>query len=186
MSEIQQHFLSALSQTEEEVSFNVVLSFRFQQQCVRNDTDLPGIGEAMQWQELEPNEYLYFTHGQYANRDKNLTPRPGLALEHIVKELDRKPTTRRALFSLLHTGDIVDTGDKPIPSLVLSPGRYVVAGTGGSDMARAFCDSVTTVPQISFGESRYTVSPNLVFPGNLGDSRPSYFGPNFLLMESDQ
>jgi hypothetical protein len=71
MSEIQQHFLSALSQTEGDVSFNVVLSFRFRQQCVRNDADLPRIGEARQWQELEPNEFLYFTHGQYANRDKS-------------------------------------------------------------------------------------------------------------------
>jgi hypothetical protein len=119
MSEIQQHFLSALSQTEGDVSFNVVLSFRFRQQCVRNDADLPRIGEARQWQELEPNEFLYFTHGQYANRDKSLTPHRDLSLDHIAKELGRKPTTRRALFSLLHTGDIVDTGDKPIPSLVL-------------------------------------------------------------------
>lgn len=74
---------------------------------------------------------------------------------------------------------------RSIPLLVLSPGRYVVAGTGGSDVARAFCDSVTTVPQISFVESRYAYTTNLVFPGNLGDSRPSYFGPNLLLMEGN-
>jgi hypothetical protein len=119
LSEIQQHFLAAVPRDSGDVSFNLALSFRFRHHIIRDDSDLPRLAEAQEWQALQPNKFLYFTHGQYANRDSHLAAHQSFALDHIVRELKRKPTSRRALFSLLHTGDIVDTGDKPIPSLVL-------------------------------------------------------------------
>ncbi len=60
------------------------------------------------WSSEEPPNNLYFSHGQY---------RVG-GLEHIATELKRKPTSNRALYSLLNQELISGSGDHPIPSFV--------------------------------------------------------------------
>lgn len=51
---------------------------------------------------------LYFNHGEFING----------GMDHILTELERKPTSNRAFYSLVSTKEINDSGDKPIPSFL--------------------------------------------------------------------
>jgi len=64
--------------------------------------------EAAQWRESKPAEDMYFSHGQYY----------GDGIKHIIRELKNKPTSNRALYSLLAQSDISKSGDTPIPSFL--------------------------------------------------------------------
>lgn len=64
--------------------------------------------EATQWRQAIPAADMYFTHAQYY----------GDGIQHIVDELKHKPTSNRALYSLLAQKDISKSGDDPIPSFL--------------------------------------------------------------------
>lgn len=70
---------------------------------------MPDVAEqAEQWRNPVPAADMYFSHGQYC----------GDGLQHIIDELTHKPTSNRALYSLLAQKDISGSGDKPIPSFL--------------------------------------------------------------------
>ena len=52
---------------------------------------------------------LHINHGSYI----------GDGLEHIIDELKNKPSSNRALFSLISQKDISKSGDNPIPSFMI-------------------------------------------------------------------
>ena len=52
---------------------------------------------------------LYINHGQYVKDGMN----------HIINELKNKPSSNRALYSLISQNDISSSGDKPIPSFLI-------------------------------------------------------------------
>ncbi len=64
--------------------------------------------EAKQWRDPEPAADMYFSHGKYY----------GDGRKHIIAELKHKPTSNRALYSLLAQKDISKSGDSPIPSFL--------------------------------------------------------------------
>lgn len=64
--------------------------------------------EAMQWRHEAPAPDMYFSHGQYYRN----------GVQHIIEELKHKPTSNRALYSLLAQHDISESGDDPIPSFL--------------------------------------------------------------------
>jgi len=64
--------------------------------------------EAAQWRQAIPAADMYFTHAEYY----------GDGIQHIVDELRHKPTSNRALYSLLAQKDISKSGDDPIPSFL--------------------------------------------------------------------
>lgn len=64
--------------------------------------------EAAQWRQAIPAADMYFTHAEYY----------GDGIQHIVDELKHKPTSNRALYSLLAQTDISKSGDDPIPSFL--------------------------------------------------------------------
>lgn len=64
--------------------------------------------EAAQWRQKDPAPDMYFSHGQYY----------GDGIQHIIDELKHKPTSNRALYSLLAQKDISGSGDDPIPSFL--------------------------------------------------------------------
>ena len=64
--------------------------------------------EASQWRQKEPASDMYFSHGQYY----------GDGVKHIIDELRIKPTSNRALYSLLAQREISGSGDDPIPSFM--------------------------------------------------------------------
>ncbi|WP_323955553.1 hypothetical protein [Aeromonas caviae] len=64
---------------------------------------------ARQWSAEQCPENLYFNHGQYrVNGVKN-----------IINELQIKPSSNRAIYSLIDQKTIMDSGDNPIPSFML-------------------------------------------------------------------
>lgn len=69
-------------------------------------TDVSAV--AAQWRQPNPEPDMYFTHAQYY----------GDGIQHIVAELKDKPTSNRALYSLLAQKDISNSGDNPIPSFL--------------------------------------------------------------------
>ncbi len=83
------------------------------------DLDIPAIDlecmrmvnvydEAAQWRHKEPAPDMYFSHAQYY----------GDGIQDIIKELKVKPTSNRALYSLLAQHNISGSGDDPIPSFL--------------------------------------------------------------------
>jgi hypothetical protein len=64
--------------------------------------------EAAQWRQKSPSDDMYFSHGQYY----------GDGIQHIIEELRLKPTSNRALYSLLAQRDISGKCDDPIPSFL--------------------------------------------------------------------
>lgn len=64
--------------------------------------------EAAQWRQRTPAPDMYFSHGEYYED----------GIQHIIDELKLKPTSNRALYSLLAQRDITGSGDDPIPSFL--------------------------------------------------------------------
>jgi hypothetical protein len=64
--------------------------------------------EAAQWRQKDPARDMYFSHGEYY----------GDGIQHIIEELKLKPTSNRALYSLLAQCHISGSGDDPIPSFL--------------------------------------------------------------------
>lgn len=81
-------------------------------QCKPSDLAELAIGdvaqEAAEWRAEQPAPGMYFTHRQFY-RD---------GVQHIIDELKAKPTSNRALYSLLSQSEISGSFDKPIPSFL--------------------------------------------------------------------
>ncbi|MBU3201560.1 metallophosphoesterase [Clostridium estertheticum] len=74
-------------------------------------TFLPDIEIAKQWQALELPETLYYNHGQYMQKD-------GIdGIKHIIKELQSKATSSRAIIPLIDIKNVIGSGDNFLPSL---------------------------------------------------------------------
>jgi hypothetical protein len=71
-------------------------------------TDVADI--ATLWRKNPCPDQLYFSHGQYLGPD---------GLNNLIAELKLKPSSNRALYSLISQHDIVNSGDAPIPSFMV-------------------------------------------------------------------
>lgn len=65
--------------------------------------------EAKMWAAGSCPEELYINHGSYIQD----------GMKHIIEELKHKPSSNRALFSLISQHHILNSGDDPIPSFML-------------------------------------------------------------------
>lgn len=65
--------------------------------------------EAKMWAADSCPEEFYINHGSYIQG----------GMKHIINELKNKPSSNRALFSLISQDHILNSGDKPIPSFML-------------------------------------------------------------------
>ncbi len=63
---------------------------------------------ARQWRSVSPPDNFYFSHAQYY--------KDGIA--HIIRELKKKPSSNRALYSLMNQENISESDDLPIPSFL--------------------------------------------------------------------
>jgi len=64
---------------------------------------------AQKWREPEVPDSLIINHGKYI----------GKGIEHIIKELHDKPSSNRALYSLISQKHIIGSEDNPIPSFMI-------------------------------------------------------------------
>lgn len=89
--------------------FNWVLKFECAAQELRN-LEISNVRAAAEgWRSETPPPDYYFSHAQYY--------KDGVA--HIINELTKKPTSNRALYSLISQDDIRDSHDGPIPSFMI-------------------------------------------------------------------
>lgn len=99
----------AVKEFEAGPKFNWTLSFG----CDAHDLpllELTDVSETAEgWRSVVPPANFYFTHAQYYTD----------GIRHIIKELREKPTSNRALYSLIAQADIRTSGDKPIPSFMV-------------------------------------------------------------------
>jgi len=64
---------------------------------------------AQKWREPQCPKELYINHGSYF----------GDGVQHIIRELRTKPTSNRALYSLIAQDEISNSNDDPIPSFLV-------------------------------------------------------------------
>jgi hypothetical protein len=93
---------------------NYTLSFsetyQFPVELLREPQLLDVVDKARAWQSTVRPPSLYFSHGEYIG-DRGP--------EHVAAELIKKHNSNRALISLISQKDIIDSGDRPIPSFLI-------------------------------------------------------------------
>lgn len=98
----------AVKELESGPKYNWVLHFACDAKDLKTLEITDAREEAAKWRsEICPRE-LYFTHAQFYTD----------GVKYIITELIKKPTSNRALYSLINQGDIRNSGDDPIPSFM--------------------------------------------------------------------
>lgn len=101
---------NALARIEaDDYKINFLLSYELNANELIQNSLLDVQEKAQQWAADECPENLYFNHGQY---------KVG-GVENIINELKEKPSSNRALYSLIDQKTIMDSGDNPIPSFMI-------------------------------------------------------------------
>jgi hypothetical protein len=98
---------------------NLILTCSISVTNLKNNSMLDVCSEAEKWMERKCPNDLHINHGEYV--------KDGMA--HIIQELTTKPSSNRALYSLISQKDISSSGDKPIPSFMIFQTKIV-----GSDL----------------------------------------------------
>lgn len=90
-------------------SFNLCMAYEFEVGLVTGDGLRDCTEEAELWRSDEVPDQLHINHGSYVIG----------GMSHLVDELKRKPTSNRALLSLLSQKNVNESGDEPIPSFMV-------------------------------------------------------------------
>ena len=98
----------ATKEFESGPKFNWVLRFDCAAQDLRNLEITDVREDAAGWRSRVPPKNFYFTHAQFYTD----------GIQHIIDELLIKPTSNRALYSLISQEHIRKKGDAPIPSFM--------------------------------------------------------------------
>lgn len=88
---------------------NLLLAYELPTQAIVEHPLLDVQETAKQWAADVCPDNLYFNHGQY---------KVG-GVDNIINELKEKPSSNRAIYSLIDQSTIMDSGDKPIPSFMI-------------------------------------------------------------------
>lgn len=89
---------------------NFCMKARFPVRLLAEPELLDVAAKAELWQQtIRPRE-LFFSHGEYLGDQ---------AIQHIANELKAKPSSNRALASLIRVDDIQNSGDTPLPSFLI-------------------------------------------------------------------
>lgn len=89
--------------------FNKCLAYEFEVK-VLSTGKLPDVTEdAKKWADETCPDSLHFNHGSYIKG----------GMDHLIDELKAKPSSNRALLSLISQKDVSGSGDKPIPSFMV-------------------------------------------------------------------
>jgi hypothetical protein len=94
------------------VVHNLLLAYEFDIGVTQSQFVNLHEAEASAWQSASPPPNLPFSHGQYFKGDDGM--------RHVIRELKSKSASRRALVSLVGMDDVLDTGDKAIPSFMIA------------------------------------------------------------------
>ena len=89
---------------------NFSLKVMFPIEMIRKPQLLDVIELAKNFQAVEKPETLYINHGKFIGEH---------GIDHIINELSNKNNGNRALMSLINQKNILDTGDRAIPSFMI-------------------------------------------------------------------
>ncbi|MCD5325950.1 MULTISPECIES: hypothetical protein [Pontibacillus] len=89
---------------------NFSLKVQFDINLINKPQLLDVATEAEDWQNPKQPEHLHINHGEYITEK---------GVRYIIEELKRKSHSNRALMSLINQGDIIESGDNPIPSFMV-------------------------------------------------------------------
>ncbi|WP_241006683.1 hypothetical protein [Serratia liquefaciens] len=92
----------------DEYKINLILSYEISTASLIENVLSDVHQLAKQWSADECPQNLYFNHGQY---------KVG-GVDNIISELKEKPSSNRALYSLINQETIMNSGDNPIPSFL--------------------------------------------------------------------
>lgn len=98
----------AVKELESGPQFNWILNFDCDAQDLHKLEITDVVETAKGWRSEVPPPEFYFTHAQYYTD----------GIKHIINELKEKPTSNRALYSLIAQDHIRNSGDTPIPSFM--------------------------------------------------------------------
>ncbi|CAD6562651.1 hypothetical protein ACFQ3P_38550 [Paraburkholderia sabiae] len=89
--------------------FNFIIAAELSREAIENAplADVTDIAE--KWRQPNVPDDLIINHGSYFQ----------YAIAFLTDELRQKPTSNRALYSLINTKDISESGDRPIPSFLI-------------------------------------------------------------------
>jgi len=89
--------------------FNNYLAYEFDIKTVKNSELADVSDDAKNWADDICPDSLHFNHGSYLKG----------GMKHLTDELNNKPSSNRALLSLISQKDVSGSGDKPIPSFMV-------------------------------------------------------------------
>lgn len=92
-----------------ERNLNFIFSAEITARSLRKDGIASVTEKAEQWRNKIKPDDLVINHGSYMQD----------GLDHIIEELIRKPSSNRALYSLINQKDISGSGDNAIPSFMI-------------------------------------------------------------------
>ncbi len=103
-----------LKMFEENTSiYNFCYNFEISLSNLKKDKSFPAQEmTAKHWLNETPPRNFFFNHGEHIHKFGGL--------EHVNSELKNKPSSNRALFTLLSQKEISNSGDFPIPSFLLA------------------------------------------------------------------
>ncbi|WP_417228253.1 hypothetical protein [Amphritea sp.] len=88
---------------------NYIIAYKIDRENLQKNPMIDVAEEAKDWASEDRPKHLFFNHGEF---------RKG-GLKYISQELKKKPTSNRALYSLINQDDISNSGDEPIPSFMI-------------------------------------------------------------------
>ena len=97
---------------------NLVLAYDFSPDLVDSQFVKLHEGKAREWQSNPPPANLFFSHGQYFRGEQGI--------QYVIKELKTKSSSRRALLSLGDMDALIESGDRSIPSFMIS--QFAIEG----------------------------------------------------------
>ena len=91
---------------------NMLLAYEFAPDLVNSQFVKLHESKAREWQSDPPPANLFFSHGQYFLGEKGI--------QYVIQELKTKSSSRRALLSLGGMDAFIESGDRSIPSFMIS------------------------------------------------------------------
>lgn len=106
--EIHSYALELLQENPNQLNFSLQVTFPID--IVKKPALLDVLQDAKDFQALVKPAHLHINHGMFIKEN---------GIQNLINELKNKKNSNRAIISLIDQDDIIDSGDKPIPSFMI-------------------------------------------------------------------
>jgi len=91
---------------------NLLLAYEFSTELIHSQFVKLYEEKAREWQADPPPSNLIFSHGQYFHGEEGI--------RYVIRELQAKSNSRRALLSLTNMSNFIGSGDQAVPSFMIA------------------------------------------------------------------